>query len=87
MINTIELYNLIKMKLLTHNLLICNRKACSGAGIKNFPLRLKVSEWSDYDEDTAIACTTPLVKRLAEKLEWGALRETVASVSKVRMLE
>ena len=74
------------MKLLTHNLLICNRKACSGAGIKNFPLRLKVSQWSDYDDETAIARTTPLVKRLTEKLEWQALRETVSTVSRVTFL-
>ena len=61
------------MKLLTHNLLICNRKSCTAAGIVNFPLKLKVIAWVDYDDESAIQCTAPLMKRLAEKLEWPAL--------------
>ena len=68
------------MKLLTHNLLICNRKQCTGTGIVNFPLKLNVAAWVDYDEESAIQCTAPLMKRLSEKLEWPALRQTVASL-------
>jgi hypothetical protein len=47
----------------------------------NFPLKIKVNAWIDYDDDSAIACTTPLMKRLTEKLDWQALRATLASVS------
>ncbi len=69
------------MKLLTHNLLLCNKKTCMNKGVNNFPLRLTVTKWIDYDDEAAIECTMPLMTRLAEKLEWAALRETVASVS------
>ena len=70
------------MKLLTHNLLICNRKSCTAPGIVNFPLKLNVNAWVDYDDESALQCTAPLMKRLSEKLEWAALRQTVHSVRK-----
>ena len=66
------------MKLITHNLLMCNRKGCT---TNNFPLLLKVVSYKDYDEETAMECTRPLMSRLLEKLDWPALRATVASVS------
>ena len=69
------------MKLITHNLLICNRKSCSNGMVKNFPLKLTVGEWKDYDEETAMQCTKTLMKRLCEKLEWTALVDTVKTVS------
>lgn len=69
------------MKLLTHNLLMCNRKSCTAPGVVNFPLKLKVAAWLDYDDESAIQCTTPLMKRLAEKLDWAALRATLETVS------
>jgi hypothetical protein len=69
------------MKLLTHNLLLCNRKSCINQGVNNFPLRLTVTKWEDYDDEAAIECTMALMTRLAEKLEWAALRDTVATVS------
>jgi hypothetical protein len=69
------------MKLLTHNLLVCNRKSCTAPGIINFPLKLKCTAWIDYDDESAIQCTAPLMKRLSEKLEWPALRSTLETVS------
>ena len=65
---------IIKMKLITHNLLMCNKKTCMGTGAKNFPLLLRVDEWLDYSDENAIECTSALMKRLAEKLDWPALR-------------
>ena len=70
------------MKLLTHNLLICNRKSCTAPGVVNFPLKLTVKEWVDYDDDTALECTPTLMKQLSTKLEWPALYKTLEYVSK-----
>ena len=42
------------MKLLTHNLLMCNKKTCMNTGVKNFPLMLRCDKWADYDDETAI---------------------------------
>jgi len=69
------------MKLLTHNLLLCNKSSCAQTGVVNFPLKLAVTKWEDYDDEVAIPCTKPLMSRLAEKLDWPALQATVASVS------
>lgn len=59
---------------------MCNKKTCMGTGAKNFPLLLKVDEWLDYSDENAIECTSALMKRLAEKLDWPALRSTVDAV-------
>ena len=69
------------MKLITHNLLVCNRKACSAAGIINFPLKLIVNKWEDYDDESAMPMTKPVVSKVSEKLDWAALCQTVSSVS------
>lgn len=69
------------MKLLTHNLLVCNRKTCTAPGIVNFPLKLKVTTWVDYDDESAMQCTAPLIRRLTEKVEWPALKSTLDTVS------
>ena len=50
-------------------------------GVKNFPLAIKVTKWTDQDDENALPCSKPLMSNLATKLEWQALRETVASVS------
>ena len=71
------------MKLITHNLLMCNKKTCMNTGVKNFPLALKCDKWVDYDDETALPCTKNLMRRLAEKLDWPALCETLASVSRL----
>ena len=69
------------MKLITHNLLVCNRKACQAAGVVNFPLKLSVEKWEDYDDESAMPMTKPLMLKLTEKLDWMALCQTVATVS------
>ena len=69
------------MKLITHNLLVCNKKACQAAGVVNFPLKLVVDKWEDYDEETAMPMTKPLMSKLSEKLDWPALHQTVDTVS------
>ena len=69
------------MRLITQNLLVCNKRTCQAPGVVNFPLNLRVTSWSDYDEDSTMPCTKPLMAKLAEKLEWSALRQTVGQVS------
>ena len=39
-----------------------------------------VASWSDFDDDSTMPCTRPLMAKLAEKLEWGALRQTVSQL-------
>ena len=70
------------MRLLTQNLLVCNKRTCQAAGVVNFPLRLNVTTWSDYDDDSVMPCTRPLMAKLVEKIDWPALRQTVSTVSK-----
>ena len=69
------------MRLITQNLLVCNKRTCQAPGVINFPLRLIVNSWNDYDDDNTMPCTRPLMAKLSEKLEWGALRQTVGEVS------
>jgi len=69
------------MRLITQNLLTCNKRTCQAPGIVNFPLKLTVANWNDFEDDSTMPCTKPLMTKLSEKLEWGALRETVISVS------
>ncbi len=71
------------MRLITQNLLVCNKKTCQAPGVQNFPLRLAVQNWNELGDDSTMPCTKPLMLKLSEKVEWAALRETVNSVSKV----
>ncbi len=61
------------MKLLTHNLLMCNKKGCT---INNFPLGIKSVKQNlidfGYDQD--------LVLRTLKKLDLPALTEATKSV-------
>ena len=67
------------MRLLTHNLLSCNRKQCSGG----FPFRVVLKE--DTEEAPATK-TEPsevnpeFIKAMLQKIEWSALVETAKSV-------
>ena len=70
------------MRLLTQNLLVCNKRVCQTAGVVNFPLQLIVNTWNDFDDDSAMPCTRPLMAKLVEKVDWNALRQTVSTVSK-----
>ena len=69
------------MRLITHNLLVCNRKTCQAPGITNFPLKLVVQKWQDFDDESTMPCTRALMSKLAEKLDWEAFINTVRSVS------
>merc|ERR1711957_244856 len=55
-----------KMKLMTHNLLMCNRKGCT---LNNFPLKIKCTESAitevEYDPD--------LMARFIKKVDFPAL--------------
>jgi multifunctional methyltransferase subunit TRM112 len=64
------------MKLLTHNLLICNKKACAKGG-NNFPLKLVAKD----TKKTEIEYNKELLIRLIDRLDWNALVQTVESVS------
>ena len=62
------------MKLITHNILMCNRKGCTK---NNFPLRIIATQVQDYETEQAMEYNKNLIQRLMEKIEWPALRSTV----------
>ena len=66
------------MKLITHNILMCNKKGCTQ---NNFPLKLVVANWKDLDTENTQQYNPALLTRLLEKIDWQALRSTVSSVS------
>ena len=41
------------MKLITHNLLMCNKKGCNVAN--SFPLKIAVTTWEYYNEESQMA--------------------------------
>ena len=63
------------MKLLTHNLLMCNKKGCT---INNFPLSIKcikeATNQYNFDED--------LIKRSLKKLDLPALTQATKEVKR-----
>ncbi len=65
------------MKLITHNILMCNKKGCTK---NNFPLRLVVRNFADFEPENAQEYSAVLMHRLLEKIDWNALRSTVASI-------
>ncbi len=62
------------MKLLTHNLLMCNKKGCT---INNFPLAIKCTKQGnnkyDFDQD--------LIERTIKKLDLSALTKATKDVN------
>lgn len=62
------------MKLITHNILMCNKKGCTK---NNFPLRLTVRAYQDFEPENAQEYSPVLMQRLLEKIDWPALRATV----------
>jgi len=67
------------MKLITHNMLLCNKKTCQGKN--NFPLRLVVTKMEEWNDERAMDYNSELMKRMCDKVEWKALKQTVAQVS------
>ena len=62
------------MKLITHNILMCNKKGCT---TNNFPLKLIASKVQFYNEDNMMEYSKPLMQRLYEKLDLEALKLTL----------
>ena len=62
------------MKLITHNILMCNKKGCT---TNNFPLKLVAQKVEMYNEDSMMEYSKPLMQRLFEKLDMDALRVTL----------
>jgi hypothetical protein len=65
------------MKLITHNLLMCNKKGCTQ---NNFPLKIVANKVQEFEGEQGIEYSKGLMTRLAEKLDWPALRLTINSV-------
>ncbi len=62
------------MKLITHNILMCNKKGCTK---NNFPLKLIVTKFEDYEGEESVDFNKVLVQRLCEKVDWAALQATL----------
>ena len=62
------------MKLITHNILMCNKKGCT---TNNFPLKLEATKVEFYTEDSLMEYSKPLMQRLFEKIDMDALRVTL----------
>ncbi len=59
------------MKLITHNILMCNKKGCT---TNNFPLKLVCTHFKDLEADACQDFNPALLQRLSEKIEWPALK-------------
>ena len=62
------------MKLITHNLLMCNKKGCTQ---NNFPLRVIATKVEEYNQESLMEYSKPLIQRLVEKIDYPALYNTV----------
>jgi len=61
------------MKLLTHNLLVCNSKTCQG---KDIPLQLKFTVLTEKTTEF----NKPFIKKLLVKINWPLLVKTAKTV-------
>ena len=59
------------MKLITHNLLMCNKAGCT---TNNFPLKLVANKVELYGEEAQMEYSKTLMQRLFEKIDYAALR-------------
>ena len=55
------------MKLMTHNILMCNRKNCN---TNNFPLKLVANKVSDLEGEEVMTYNKALMQRMLDKIEW-----------------
>ena len=62
------------MKLITHNILMCNKKGCT---TNNFPLKIVCNKVEMYQEEATMAYSKNLMQRLLEKLDLPALKITL----------
>ena len=65
------------MKLITHNILMCNKKGCT---TNNFPLKVVATQVEIYNEESAMEFTPKLMHRLLEKIDYTALYQTVQTL-------
>ncbi|OMJ71102.1 hypothetical protein SteCoe_30780 [Stentor coeruleus] len=61
------------MRLLTHNLLMCNLKTCAG---QNFPLALQANEISEENTEFNLVLT----QKMLGKLDWKAFHRVADSL-------
>ena len=47
------------MKLITHNLLMCNKKGCNSAN--SYPLKVAVQSWEYYNEESVMTYKKQLI--------------------------
>ncbi len=68
------------MKLLTHNLLMCNKKGCT---INNFPLQILIESCSDSKPSyiSKMDFDKDLIKKTIKKLDMPALTKATKDVS------
>ena len=66
------------MKLITHNMLMCNKKGCT---TNNFPLIVKAAQVDLYNEESQMAYSKALMQRLLEKIDYPAFYNTAISLN------
>ena len=66
------------MKLITHNILMCNKKGCVQ---NNFPLKLIATQVEIYNEESAMDYSKELMQRLLDKIDYPALYTTVNALN------
>ena len=62
------------MKLITHNIMMCNKKGCTQ---NNYPLKIVCNKVEVYGEDATINYSKALMQRLLQKLDLAALAYTL----------
>ena len=66
------------MKLITHNILMCNKKGCTA---NNFPLKLIATKVELYNEESTMEYSQELVQKLLDKIDYRALYTTVNALN------
>ena len=64
------------MKLITHNILMCNKAGCTS---NNFPLKLVANTVKLYEDAALMEYSKPLMQRLLQKIDLGALQHTLSN--------
>ena len=62
------------MKLITHNIMMCNKKGCTQ---NNYPLKLVANKVEQYGAEAQMAYSKAMMQRLLEKLDLNALKTTL----------
>eukprot|EP00300_Choanocystis_sp_HF-7_P039992 c6372_g1_i1.p1 GENE.c6372_g1_i1~~c6372_g1_i1.p1 ORF type:complete len:126 (+),score=20.96 c6372_g1_i1:41-418(+) len=64
------------MRLLTHNMLMCNMKACKTAGT-NFPLRIQADDVQQIEKEFS----AEFLRRMIPRLDWPAIVGAAADLN------